>query len=159
MTICLIIPTVMDWMISRRSCLSLWSAYVGLPCLSRSRIKIDEWMAKKGDKIKEEGIRGRETVVLFSLVWHYLSRLINPLRPSAWRSDENRGWERGGGCTWKDMSALRSWLLVGEGITLVPQTGPCFTCTICGFRSKCSGTYCSDLKSISTMHSPSSDLL
>lgn len=28
-----------------------------------------------------------ETVVLFSLVWHYLSLLINPLRRCAWRSE------------------------------------------------------------------------
>lgn len=50
---------------------------------------------KKGGKIKGEGIRGRETVVLFSLVWHYLSLLINPLRPSVWRSEENQGREVG----------------------------------------------------------------
>lgn len=98
MTICLITAMVINPTLSRHNCLSLWSAHVGLPRLSHSRIKIDEWMAggkikKKGGKIKEEGIRGRETVVLFSLVWHYLSLLINPLRPSARRSEGNGGRE------------------------------------------------------------------
>lgn len=32
---------------------------------------------------KRQKERERKTVVLFSLVWHYLSLLINPLRPSA----------------------------------------------------------------------------
>lgn len=85
---------------------------------------------KKGGKIKEEGIRGRETVVLFSLVWHYLSLLINPLRPSAWRSEGNGGGR--GRLHEGRHERVEGWLFVGEGITLVPQSGPCFTST-CGF--------------------------
>lgn len=71
---------------------------------------------KKGGKIKEEGIRGRETVVLFSLVWHYLSLLINPLRPP--RGDQTK---TEGGRGWLHVQRhehVEGCLLVGEGITL-----------------------------------------
>lgn len=53
-------------------------------CLAR-RIKKG---GKKGERKREGRSERGKTVVLFSLVWHYLSLLINPLRPSAWRSEE-----------------------------------------------------------------------
>lgn len=119
---------------------------------------------RKGGKIKEEGIRGRETVVLFSLVWHYLSLLINPLRPSAWRSDENRGrggrvgWRwGGGGCTWKGMSASSAgcWRVkVSSWCHRQARVLPANVDSV-----KCRAKHSSDLKSTSTMGWPPSDLL
>lgn len=111
---------------------------------------------KKGGKIKEEGIRGRETVVLFSLVWHYLSLLINPLRPSAWRSEGNRG-EGGGGCTREDMSALRAgclWVKVSRWCHNQAHVLPPHVDFSESYRK-----YCCNLKSASTVQPPSSDLL
>lgn len=67
--------------------------------VSTKSFKSWKFKAKETQSNNEGGTeKRRETVFLFSLVWHYLSLLINPPRPSARRSEGEKGGQHEGVC-------------------------------------------------------------
>lgn len=96
----------------------------------------EEVRGNGGEKGGRQRAKG-ETVVLFSLVWHYLSLLINPLRPCAWRSE--RGGvglgERGGGQKEKCVCARVCVCSAYDTNAPLSQTHPCFTCCTCALSA------------------------